>query len=123
MNPLSSSAEPTVTTPAWVDREAFHSAAASEVTPGRRVHYVDEGHGDVILFVHGTPTWSFEWRHCIREVSRTHRCIAMDNLGFGLSDRRLRLYTRVALPLPTARWSRSPSSITRGLKTSSRGSL
>jgi haloalkane dehalogenase len=40
-----------------------------------------------VLFVHGTPTWSFEWRHCIRALSGTHRCIAMDNLGFGLSDR------------------------------------
>jgi haloalkane dehalogenase len=81
-------AEPAVTTPAWVDREAFpFRSRFLEVTPGRRVHYVDEGQGDVVLFVHGTPTWSFEWRHCIRELSQTHRCIAMDNLGFGLSDR------------------------------------
>jgi haloalkane dehalogenase len=71
-----------------VDREAFpFRSRFLEVAPGRRVHYVDEGQGDVILFVHGTPTWSFEWRHCIRELSQTHRCVAMDNLGFGLSDR------------------------------------
>jgi pimeloyl-ACP methyl ester carboxylesterase len=77
-----------VIAPVWVDREAFpFRSRFLDVAPGRRVHYVDEGQGDVILFVHGTPTWSFEWRHCIRELSRTHRCIAMDNLGFGLSDR------------------------------------
>lgn len=88
MNPPSSSAEPASATPAWVDREAFpFQGRFLEVAPRQRVHYVDEGQGDVILFVHGTPTWSFEWRHCIRELSRTHRCIAMDNLGFGLSDR------------------------------------
>lgn len=51
------------------------------------MHYVDEGSGDVVLFVHGTPTWSFEWRHAIRRLSGTHRCIALDHLGFGLSDR------------------------------------
>jgi haloalkane dehalogenase len=55
--------------------------------PEGRMHYVDEGRGDPILFVHGTPTWSFEWRHLIRVFHRTHRCIAPDHLGFGLSDR------------------------------------
>jgi haloalkane dehalogenase len=57
------------------------------MAPGRRLHYVDEGEGDTLLFVHGTPTWSFEWRHCIRALSPTHRCVAVDHLGFGLSDR------------------------------------
>jgi haloalkane dehalogenase len=51
------------------------------------IHYVDEGRGDPVLFAHGTPTWSFEWRHLVRELSATHRCIALDHLGFGLSDR------------------------------------
>ena len=55
--------------------------------PAGRMHYVDEGTGAPILFVHGTPTWSFEWRHLIRAFSATHRCIAPDHLGFGLSDR------------------------------------
>jgi haloalkane dehalogenase len=51
------------------------------------MHYVDEGTGDPILFVHGTPTWSFEWRHLIRALAPSHRCIAPDHLGFGLSER------------------------------------
>jgi haloalkane dehalogenase len=51
------------------------------------VHYVDEGRGDPILFVHGTPTWSFEYRHLIEALSKRWRCIAPDHLGFGLSDR------------------------------------
>ena len=33
------------------------------------MHYVDEGHGDPILFVHGTPTWSFEYRHLIKALA------------------------------------------------------
>jgi haloalkane dehalogenase len=52
-----------------------------------RMHYVDAGAGPVILFVHGTPTHSYEYRHLIRALSRTHRCIAPDHLGFGRSDR------------------------------------
>ena len=51
------------------------------------IHFVDEGRGEPVLFSHGTPTWSFEWRHLIRALSATHRCIAPDHLGFGLSDR------------------------------------
>ena len=38
-------------------------------------------------FVHGTPTWSYEWRHLIRALSPGRRCVAPDLLGFGLSDR------------------------------------
>ena len=80
--------QPESATPAWVDRSAYpFRSRFLEVYPGARVHYVDEGAGDVVLFVHGTPTWSFEWRHAIRHLSRTHRCIALDHLGFGLSDR------------------------------------
>lgn len=52
-----------------------------------RMHYVDEGSGPVILFVHGTPTNSYEYRHLIAALAKTHRCIAPDHLGFGKSDR------------------------------------
>jgi haloalkane dehalogenase len=56
-------------------------------TSAGRLHYVDEGPGDPILFVHGTPTWSFEWRHLVKALSPERRCIAVDLLGFGLSER------------------------------------
>jgi haloalkane dehalogenase len=49
------------------------------------MHYIDEGEGDVILFVHGTPSWSFEYRNIIRGLSQRYRCIAIDHIGFGLS--------------------------------------
>jgi haloalkane dehalogenase len=52
-----------------------------------RMHYVDEGTGSPIVFVHGTPTWSFEYRHLIRSLSPRWRAIAPDHLGFGLSSR------------------------------------
>ena len=52
-----------------------------------RVHYFEAGAGPVILFVHGTPTNSYEYRHLIAALSGTYRCIAPDHLGFGRSDR------------------------------------
>lgn len=55
--------------------------------PGGRMAYVDEGSGPVVLFVHGLPTWSYLWRGFVRDLSRDHRCIAVDHLGFGRSDK------------------------------------
>ncbi|MBL4902751.1 MAG: alpha/beta fold hydrolase [Desulfocapsa sp.] len=52
-----------------------------------RLHYVDEGQGDVILMVHGNPTWSFYFRKLITLLAKNHRIIAVDHLGCGLSDK------------------------------------
>ena len=54
-----------------------------------QMHYVDEGKGEILLFVHGTPTWSFLYRDFITELSKDYRCIAVDHLGFGLSEKPL----------------------------------
>jgi haloalkane dehalogenase len=56
-------------------------------TPAGRIHYIDEGAGEPILFVHGNPTWSFLYRHIVAALRDRYRCIAVDLLGFGLSDR------------------------------------
>lgn len=52
-----------------------------------QLHYVDEGAGETLLFVHGTPSWSFEFRHVIKYLSKRYRCIAIDHIGFGLSEK------------------------------------
>ncbi|MEX2345148.1 MAG: alpha/beta fold hydrolase [Balneolaceae bacterium] len=54
---------------------------------GGAMHYVDEGEGDIILFVHGTPTWSFLYRDFIKNMSKNYRAIAIDHIGFGLSEK------------------------------------
>ncbi|MFN8286924.1 MAG: alpha/beta fold hydrolase [Chitinophagales bacterium] len=54
---------------------------------GYGLHYIDEGQGDIILFVHGTPSWSFDYRNVIKQLSGKFRCIAIDHIGFGLSDK------------------------------------
>ena len=54
---------------------------------GGRMHYVDEGSGRPILFVHGNPTWSFYWRGCVAAMRESHRAVAVDHIGCGLSDK------------------------------------
>lgn len=54
---------------------------------GSQIHYVDEGSGDPILFLHGNPTSSYLWRNIIPYVQDHGRCIAMDLIGMGKSDK------------------------------------
>lgn len=51
-----------------------------------RVHYIDEGEGPPILFLHGNPTWSFLYRGIVIRLRERFRCVALDYPGFGLSE-------------------------------------
>jgi haloalkane dehalogenase len=55
--------------------------------PFQRVHYVDQGAGETILCLHGEPTWSYLYRRMIPILSKQHRVVAMDFIGFGKSDK------------------------------------
>ncbi len=54
---------------------------------GSKIHYVDEGKGDPVLFIHGNPTSSYIWRNIIPYVTENARAIAVDLIGFGKSDK------------------------------------
>jgi len=54
---------------------------------GSKIHYVDEGSGDPILFLHGQPTSSYLWRNIIPYAAKVGRAISMDLIGFGKSDK------------------------------------
>jgi haloalkane dehalogenase len=54
---------------------------------GNRLHYIDDGDWDVVLMLHGNPTWSYYYRNLIKELASEFRCIALDNIGCGLSDK------------------------------------
>lgn len=56
---------------------------------GYRVHYIEEGKGETVLFLHGFPSWSFMYRDLILELSSDFKCIALDHLGYGFSDKPL----------------------------------
>jgi len=71
--------------PPWLSRFLYPFESRFIDLEGCRVHYVDEGHGPVVLMLHGNPTWSFLYRNIIRGLSARFRCIALDYPGFGLS--------------------------------------
>jgi len=52
-----------------------------------KLHYLDEGEGEVLLFLHGNPTWSFYYRSLIQNFKGRYRCVAPDHIGCGFSDK------------------------------------
>jgi len=54
---------------------------------GSKMHYIDVGEGDPILFLHGNPTSSYLWRNIIPYLVPQGRCIAVDLIGMGKSDK------------------------------------
>lgn len=61
---------------------------------GLRQAYADVGpaDGDVVLLLHGQPSWSYLYRDMIAVLSEAgHRVIAMDHLGMGRSDKPVEL--------------------------------
>ena len=74
--------------PEWVSDAMYpFESRFFDAPDGYRMHYVDEGEGAPIVFVHGNPSWSFEFRHLIGGLRDEFRCIAPDHVGFGLSSR------------------------------------
>ncbi len=54
---------------------------------GSNMHYIEQGKGDPILFLHGNPTSSYLWRNIIPHIDTLGRCIALDLIGMGKSDK------------------------------------
>ena len=73
--------------PSWLDPALYPFRPHHLDLGGERLHYLDEGQGPPLVFVHGNPTWSFTWRHLVAGLRDRHRCVAPDHLGFGLSDK------------------------------------
>jgi haloalkane dehalogenase len=66
----------------------FPFTAHHREVDGLRLAHIDEGEGAPVLFMHGEPTWSYLWRKVIPPVrDRGFRCIAPDLVGFGRSDK------------------------------------
>ncbi|GAA1621184.1 haloalkane dehalogenase [Nonomuraea maheshkhaliensis] len=62
----------------------------AEVTGGPRMAYVEAGpeDGPPVVLLHGEPSWSFLYRHVMRELAEAGlRAIAPDLIGFGRSDK------------------------------------
>lgn len=77
--------------PVWLDRSLYSFQSRYISIAGQQLHYIDEGSDNgaagTLLFIHGTPSWSFDFRNVIKQLSRDYRCVALDHIGFGLSDK------------------------------------
>ena len=65
-----------------------------EVRPGIAMSYLDEftpvdGRRDaeVVVMLHGNPSWSYLWRKLVLGLRDRYRCIVPDHVGMGLSDK------------------------------------
>ena len=73
--------------PPWIDRAEYPFEPRRLAVDGVAMSYVDEGDGPMVLMVHGTPSWSFLYRHLVRGLRDAFRCVVPDLPGFGLSDK------------------------------------
>ncbi len=71
----------------WLNTKEYPFNSKYFTVNGHQLHYIDEGAGEIILFIHGTPSWSFDYRKVIQDLNSDFRCIAIDHIGFGLSDK------------------------------------
>lgn len=54
---------------------------------GRKMAYVESGRGSPIVFQHGNPTSSYLWRNIMPALADLGRCIAVDLIGMGDSEK------------------------------------
>ncbi len=66
---------------------AFPYESRYQEVEGAKLHYVEQGEGDPILFLHGNPTSVYLWRNVIPYVAGQGRAVALDLVGFGKSDK------------------------------------
>ncbi|WP_407111918.1 alpha/beta fold hydrolase (plasmid) [Streptomyces sp. DSM 116494] len=67
------------------------------VVDGVRLAYWDQGRGMPVIFIHGTPSHSYEWRDVVPHVEAGgFRAVTYDLLGYGRSERPVDRDTSVA---------------------------
>jgi haloalkane dehalogenase len=71
--------------PSWLSQRAFPFESRYLTVDATEFHYVDEGRGPTLLFLHGGPMSSFMWRHQLAALRSRYRCVAVDLPGLGLS--------------------------------------
>jgi haloalkane dehalogenase len=80
-----SEASSAIRRPGWLVREEYPFRSRFLNVEGQRIHYVDEGTGPTLLFVHAGPAWSFVYRDVIILLRDEFRCVALDFPGTGPS--------------------------------------
>jgi haloalkane dehalogenase len=71
---------------ATAEAAAYRAERRYARTAFGRIAYLDRGRGAAVLFLHGFPLNSFQWRGAIERLSKERRCIAPDFLGLGFTQ-------------------------------------
>ena len=71
--------------PQWLDEQLYPFQSRFVEVEGNRIHYIDEGSGPTLFFVHPGVGWSFMYSDIIQDLRSRFRCVALDLPGFGLS--------------------------------------
>jgi len=72
----------------WPYAPRFHTVPARDGAAAFKMHYIDEGpsDGEVVVCLHGEPTWGYLYRNMIPRLSERYRVIVPDHMGFGKSE-------------------------------------
>src|SRR5580765_8296571 len=54
---------------------------------GVRLHYASVGKGPLVLFLHGYPSFWYQWKDQMAEMGRDHLAVGLDMRGYNLSSR------------------------------------
>ncbi len=71
--------------PHWLDEQLYPFQSRFVEVDGNRIHYIDEGSGPTLFFVHSGIGWSLMYSEIIQDLRSRFRCVALDLPGFGLS--------------------------------------
>ncbi|MDX3371847.1 alpha/beta hydrolase [Streptomyces sp. ME02-6987-2C] len=75
----------------------MHFLPSDLIVDGVRISYRDRGEGEPVVFVHGTPSYSYEWRNVVPHIEAAgYRAITYDLPGYGRSERPVGRDTSVA---------------------------
>ena len=67
------------------DEQSWHHDTID--TNGIKLHYVTQGEGLLMLFLHGFPEFWYSWRHQISEFAKDYKVVAIDLRGYNDSDK------------------------------------
>lgn len=71
--------------PAWLDEQLYPFQSRFVEIEGHRIHYIDEGAGPILFFVHPGVGWSLMYSDIIKDLRSRFRCVALDLPDYGLS--------------------------------------
>lgn len=71
----------------YADLEQYKAKASYTTIDGHRIAHWQAGQGEFVLLLHGFPSASWDWHHQWAALSRSYTVIALDLLGYGLSDK------------------------------------